>query len=82
MLQAISALTYNDITYKVGDILKNRYDEYIRILGLSKPNGVHFEYIEIIRSSTIFTSIRLLSKYWKHINEKEKEELIIKEIIE
>lgn len=82
MLQAISVLTYNNITYKVGDILKNKNNEYIRILALSKPNCVHFEYVEIIRSSTVFTSIKLLSKYWKHITEKEKEELIIKEIIE
>lgn len=84
----VSTLIYNNITYKVGDILINKSEEYIEILGFGDINGVYYKYVnrssvlDRLSLSKVFTSIKIMSKYWRHATEKEKKESYIREIIE
>lgn len=81
----LSTVTYRGIVYKVGDILKNNFEEYVEILKITKPKYKTFKYsveYKFKNKNTVLLSLSLFSDYFVHATEKEIAELNIKDIIE
>lgn len=84
----ISTVTYRGIVYKVGDILKNKFEEYVEILKIIKPYRTDYKTFKysveykFINRNKVNTSFHLFTDYFVHATEKEIAELTIKDIIE